>query len=360
LNIEEFRGERCGCSFEPQVQTHLAEPAAVLPIGIMSKVYSRFIFVIGVTGNYVVAGGIGYTGTYIVRRLLAERDIKITVLTNHPNRKHEFGTRIRVEPYNFDNPAKLRETLRGAKCVINTYWSKPIKVTKVRLNYHASSFTDAVKNSKLLVDACVEAGVKRLVHISVSNPSRDYDYEYFGGKLEVEDYIRDSGLSYAILRPTLVFGDEDMDLNNITSLIRKYPFFLIFGDGKYKVTPVFVDDVAREVVSQSCLMENITEDAVGPETYEFEELVKLIAGSVGKQLRIFHVNKAFIPLVCWGLSLVHGDKVVTPQEMHVLMDGLMHSISNPIGETRFSEWLETRNQTFGTEYHSEVERHFSD
>ena len=324
------------------------------------KVYSLFFYVICVTGDFVVAGGTGYTGTYIVRRLLAERDTRVTVLTNHLDRKHEFGTRICVRPYSFDNPAELQETMKGASCVINTYWSKPIKATKVRLNYRPSTFSDAVRNSKLLVDACVEAGVKRIVHISVSNPSMDYIYEYFGAKLEVEDYIRDSGLSYAILRPTLVFGDEDMDLNNITSLIRKYPFFLIFGDGKYKVTPVFVDDVANEVVRQSGLTENITEDAAGPETFEFEELVKLIARSVGKPLRIFHMNKVFIPLVCGGLSLLHGDKVVTPQEMHVLMDGIMHSTSNPIGETKFSEWLETHKETFGTDYHSEVERHFGD
>ncbi|EQD69426.1 NAD-dependent epimerase/dehydratase, partial [mine drainage metagenome] len=128
------------------------------------------------TGDYVVAGGIGYTGTYIVRHLLAERDTRITVLTNHPDRKHEFGGRIRIRPYNFDNPAELKQTMREASCVINTYWSKPINVTKVRLNYRTSTFSDAVKNSKLLVDACVDAGVKRLVHISVSNPSRDYDY----------------------------------------------------------------------------------------------------------------------------------------------------------------------------------------
>ncbi len=233
--------------------------------------------------KYLVAGVTGFTGTYIVRQLIKIGAGQVTVLTNHPCRPNEFGSDIAVFPYSLDNSWKLLNSIEDVECVVNTYW--------VRLNFKNSSFEQAVRDSKLLVNACKEAGVKRFVYISVLNPSHDYRYEYYRGKMEVEDYIRESGLSYAILRPGLMFGAEEILLNNIAWLIRKYRLFIIFGSGKYKVTPVYVDDVAREAVRQSIRTENVTEDLIGPETYEFGELIELIARETGTPLRTLHLSR---------------------------------------------------------------------
>lgn len=301
--------------------------------------------------RYVVAGGTGFTGTYVVRNLLSNGENKISVLSSHPRRSHEFAQGIEVNPYNFGQYDEMVKNFRDADCFINTYW--------VRLNFRNSSFREAVRNSQKLVDACKESGVKRIVHISVANPSHDYAYEYYRGKMEVEDYIRKSGISYAILRPTLLFGDEEILVNNITWLIRKYGFFFIFGDGKYKVTPVFVNDVAREVVRQSQLEENVTEDVVGPESYAFEEIVKLIARETGNKLRIYHLSTFFMSPVCGLLSLLRHDTVVTPEELRVVIDNKLYSGSEPLGMTKFSTWVKENSEKFGKEYHSEVERHFN-
>lgn len=301
--------------------------------------------------RYVVAGGTGFTGTYIVRNLISDDENRIVVLSSHPSRNHEFGRRIKVDPYNFDQYDEMVDSFKGADCFINTYW--------VRLNFKSSSFREAVRNSKKLVDACLEAGVKRMVHISVANPSHDYPYEYYRGKMEVEDYIDRSGLSYAILRPTLLFGDEEILVNNITWLIRKYGFFFIFGNGNYSVTPVFVDDVAKEAVRQSLLDENVTEDVVGPETYTFEEIVRFISQETGNRTTIYHLSPFFMAPVCRLLSLLRRDTVVTPEELKVVIDNKLYSDAIPLGETRFSAWVRENREKFGKEYHSEVERHFS-
>jgi uncharacterized protein YbjT (DUF2867 family) len=298
----------------------------------------------------VVVGGIGFTGKYIVRRLLAERR-RVTVLTGHPNRRNEFGRKISILPFNFDNYESLVKSLKGTRCLFNTYW--------VRFNYRNASFEEATKNSKLIIDACVDAKVERLVHISVINPSQNYHYEYFRKKKEVEDYIRKSGLSYAILRPALLFGDEEILMNNMAWLMRRYGVFFIFGSGKYKVTPVFVDDVAKEAVRQSKSKRNVIEDAVGPETYEFEKLIRMIADTIDTPVKIYHLNRILIPAASSFLSFSTKDIVVTPEEMRVVSDDTLHSTSKPTGSTRFSEWLRSHRNTFGREYHSEIERHFS-
>ncbi|MDE1834491.1 MAG: NAD(P)H-binding protein [Candidatus Micrarchaeota archaeon] len=301
-------------------------------------------------GRDVVIGGTGFTGKYITKCLLKYKH-KVVALTKHVNRDNEFGRKITIKPLDFENQENLVETMNGSRCVFNTYW--------VRFNYGGSSFDEAVRNSKAIIDACVDAKVKRLVHISVLDPSKNYKYDYFRAKMEVESYIEKSGLSYAILRPALLFGEEDILMNNITYLIRKYGLFFIFGSGEYKVTPTYVGDVAKEAVLQSRLNKNIIEDALGPEAFGFEELVRYIATTIGRPTRVAHLNKAFIPLVSKFLNICMHEPVVTSDEMGLLMDNGLYSDSKPIGSIRFSKWLKERKDTYGTEYHSETKRHFT-
>ena len=95
---------------------------------------------------------------------------------------------------------------------------------------------DAVRSSET-------AGVTRIVHISITNPDRSSDLPYFSGKAEMEDHLRSTGLSHCILRPTVLFGREDILINNIAWCLRHLPIFGIFGDGRYRLQPIYVDDL---------------------------------------------------------------------------------------------------------------------
>jgi len=190
---------------------------------------------------HVVTGAFGFSGKYIAERLLAAGHI-VRTLTNSPNRENPYHDRIAAYPYNFDDPDKLVESLGGASVLYNNYW--------VRFNYQTFSHAKAVENSLKLFDAAKKAGIKRIVHISITHPSLDSPFEYFRGKAILEEAIIESGLSYAILRPAILFGKGDILINNIAWLLRRFPVFGVFGDGKYRVQPIYAGDLADLAVEQ--------------------------------------------------------------------------------------------------------------
>ncbi len=228
----------------------------------------------------VITGAFSYTGKYATR-LLLEHGYRVRTLTFHPGRDNEFGPHVEVFPYDFEHPEQLEWTLRGASCLINTYW--------VRFPRGHSTFDSAVRNTITLINAARNAGINRIVHVSIANPPVDSPLGYYRGKAQLEQAVINSGLSYAILRPTVIFGREDILINNIAWFVRHFPLFGIPGDGRYGVRPIFVEDMAKLIVGSVETQTNQVADAVGPETFTFEELVRLIAAQIDKQVRIVHL-----------------------------------------------------------------------
>ncbi|MGB0035334.1 MAG: NAD-dependent epimerase/dehydratase family protein [Candidatus Acidiferrales bacterium] len=298
----------------------------------------------------VVTGAFGYTGKYITRLLLAMGK-RVRTLTGHPNRPNEFGDRIEVAPLNFSDRDWLTASLRGAECLINTYW--------VRFNYGRETFDQAVENTKTLIAAAKDAGVRKLVHISISNPTLDSPLPYFRGKAEIEAAIQESGLRYAILRPTVIFGFEDILINNIAWLLRHFPAFAIPGSGEYRVQPIFVEDVAELAALSSQEETDGTRDAVGPEIFTFNELVRLIAAHTQSRAKIVHVPPSAALLLSNALGAILGDRILTEEEIQGLMAGLLVSAEAPTGCTRFSDWLKMNSEEVGREYSSELARHYA-
>ena len=224
--------------------------------------------------QYVVTGAFGYSGKYIAARLLDAGHV-VHTLTNSPERENPFGGRVTASPLCFDDPKRLVEALRGADALLNTYW--------VRFNHRNFTHAMAVENTLKLFAAAREAGVRRVVHVSIANPSEQSDLEYYRGKARLERGLIESGLSYCILRPTVLFGKEDILVNNIAWTLRHLPVFGVFGDGQYRLQPIYVDDLAALAVEHAAKAENETIDAIGPETFTFRELVQTIARIIGKR-----------------------------------------------------------------------------
>ena len=297
----------------------------------------------------VVTGAFSYTGKYIARRLLAMGKA-VTTLTGHPDREDPFDGRVRALPYDFERPAALAESLRGATTVYNTYW--------VRFPHGQASFDKAVDNTKVLIEAAREAGVGRIVHISVTNASEHSPLPYFRGKGLVESAVMSSGLAYAIVRPTLVFGTEDVLINNIAWLLRRFPLFAVPGSGDYRMQPVFAEDVAEIAVNAAHRDENTVLDAAGPDTYTFDELVRLVVDKVGSRARIVHLSPTLAFFLSRLIGYVVNDVVLTRGEVDGLMANLLVSDAAPTGQTRLSDWLRQNAGSVGTRYASELKRHY--
>jgi uncharacterized protein YbjT (DUF2867 family) len=298
----------------------------------------------------VVTGAFGYTGRYITAGLL-DSGRSVRTLTGHPNRPNPFGDRVAVAAFDFDDRRKLAEDLRGATTLYNTYW--------VRFPRGDITFDRAVANTETLIHAAEDAGVPRIVHVSITNPSEDSPYAYFRGKARVEQMIRDSGLEYAIVRPTVIFGREDILINNIAYILRRVPVFGIPGSGSYRLRPVSVEDVADICVRSGRAESDEVIDAVGPETFTFEGLVRLIARTVAHRTLFVHVPPAVALTAAAIIGRVVGDVMVTRDELEGLMAELVMTEGPATGTRRLTEWLARNAGTVGKRYASEVSRHYA-
>ncbi len=298
-------------------------------------------------GIHAVTGAFGYSGKYITERLLSEGESVIT-LTNSVHRKNSFGERVRASPFHFDEPEKLTKSLRGVSVLYNTYW--------VRFNHRAFSHADAVRNTMVLFDAARTDGVERVVHVSITNPSEDSPLEYFRGKARLERSLVESGLSHAILRPTVLFGKEDILVNNIAWVLRHLPIFGVFGDGRYKLQPIYVDDLAEIAVVQGRDRRNRVIDAIGPETFTYRELAETVGKIIGTKRPVLSVPPAIGYAVGWVLGKLVGDVMITRDEIAGLMANLLYVESPPAGRTRLTDWAIARASSLGLRYTSELAR----
>ena len=298
-----------------------------------------------------VTGAFSYSGKYIAKRLL-EKGEEVITLTNHPNRPNPFNGKIKAYPLNFANEVELVETLRGTDVLVNTYW--------VRFDKGTNTQPKAVENTKALVQAAIQAGVKRIVHISIANPSADSHLPYYWGKAANEKAVIESGIPYAILRPTvLVGGGEDILINNIAFLLRRLPFFFIPGDGSYGIQPVHVEDLADLAVQGVYSEENYVIDAVGPDSYTFKELVKLVGDTIGAKRLLISMPPRLALLAAQFLSLFVNDVILTPEEVDGLMANLLVSKEPARGKIAFRDWLKENRENIGMQYASELKKHYS-
>jgi uncharacterized protein YbjT (DUF2867 family) len=298
----------------------------------------------------LVTGAFSYSGSHIARRLLdAGREVR--TLTFHPGRPHPLVARVEAYHYRFDDADALARSLDGVSTLYNTYW--------VRFDHGRTSYAQAIGRSRALFTAARRAGVERIVHISISNPSVDSPLPYFRGKALVEDALAEAGVPYAIVRPTWIFGGErDVLLNNIAWILRHAPVFPVPGDGAYRVQPVHVEDLARLCTDAAHADAGEVVDAAGPETMAFDELVALVRRAVGARARIVHVPAPVMALAARGLGLVVRDVVLTGDEIDGLMAGLLVSHAPPRGELAVSTWLDDHRDSIGRGYANELRRHF--
>ncbi len=296
---------------------------------------------------HAVTGAFGYSGRYISKRLLAA-GISVRTLTASPHRANPFGQSVDVREFHWQDPRKLAEALAGAEVLYNTYW--------VRFNSRMFCFAEAIENSRRLFIAAKNAGVRRIVHVSITNPDFNSHLEYFRGKALVERALTDSGVDFTILRPAVLFGKEDILINNIAWMLRRLPVFGVFGDGQYKMQPIYVDDLAELAVRSADDKNNRVIDAIGPETFTYRGLVETIGTIVGCPRPIISVS----PQVGYLFAAVAGkmvhDVIITRDEISALMEGRLFVDAPPAGLTSLTQWAQDNCDWLGQRYASEMAR----
>lgn len=295
-----------------------------------------------------ITGAFSYTGKYAAT-LLLQQGYRVRTLTGHPGRANPFGQAVEVSALDFGRPDQLQRSLAGTSTLINTYW--------VRFPRGRTTFGVAVRNTRTLIEAAANAGVQRIVHVSIANPSKESPLAYYRGKAELEQAVIESGLSYTILRPTVIFGMEDVLINNIAWFIRHLPVFGIPGDGTYRIRPIYVEDLARLMAEAVETHENAVIDAAGPETYTFEELVDLIGRSVGRSVQTVHLPTTLAYFATLAIGWYLRDVVLTWEEYRGLMGNLLAPEGPASGNTRLSRWLADHGERVGVRYASELARH---
>jgi uncharacterized protein YbjT (DUF2867 family) len=275
----------------------------------------------------------------------------VRTLSFHPERPHPLQASVRALPYRFGDPAALRRSLEGVSTLYNTYW--------VRFDHGQTSFNQAIERSDALFTAAGQAGVDRVVHLSITNASSTSPLPYFRSKALVEQALAEVGLPHSIVRPTLIFGgDRDVLVNNIAWILRRMPVFAVPGRGRYPVQPIHVEDLARICTDVAEPGENLVVDAAGPQTMPFAELVALIRRATGARAPIVDVPAPIMALAARALGLLVHDVVLTTHEIEGLMAGLLVSHKPPLGRTRFTDWLDDNAASIGRRYANELQRHF--
>lgn len=297
----------------------------------------------------VVTGVFSYTGSFIARRLL-ESGEAVKTLSRRPDPSHPLASDVAFGALRFDDEAALAEELRGATTLYNTFW--------IRFPRGDATWASVIANTRVLLRAARRAEVRRLVHVSVSNPSETSPLPYFRHKAIAERLVRDSGLSHAIVRPTLVFGEGDILLNNIAWALRRFPLFVVPTGGGHRVQPVAALDVARIAVEAAGRTDDVALDAAGPDVWTFERLVAEIRQAVGSRTRVIRGPATLSLLLAGAVGRAVGDVMLTRQELRGLRDDLLVSSEAPEGRIRLRDWLGEHGAALGTAYASELERNW--
>jgi uncharacterized protein YbjT (DUF2867 family) len=302
------------------------------------------------TETDLVTGAFSYSGERIAE-LLLESGREVRTLTHHPDREHPLRARVQALPYRFDDPLELTRSLEGITTLYNTYW--------VRFERDPATYAKAVANSRALFEAARRAGVARVVHLSIANPSVDSPLPYYRGKALVEQALTAADVPYSIVRPTWIFGGRrEVLANNIAWILRRMPIFFVPGDGRYPVQPIHIDDLARICLGAAHGLGDAIMDAAGPDTMSFEELVRAIRQSVGSRSPILHASPTAMAALAHALGVVVRDVVLTADEIRGLTAGLLASHQPALGQVSFIEWLRESGPTLGRRYSNELDRHF--
>jgi NADH dehydrogenase len=236
----------------------------------------------------LVSGGTGFVGSAIVQELL-RRGGTVAVLGRAADRvRARFGADVDARQADVRDAGALAGALQGVDVVVNAvqFPGSPIENRRKGWTFEEVD----LKGTRHQVDAAKAAGARRFVYVSGVGASKDSDKHWNRYKWEAEKYVRDSGMEWVVLRPTWIFGPDDVSLNRFLGFARFLPFVPMFGDGEQEMQPVFIDDIGRIGADAASRPEAANElfEAGGPEVMTMNDVVRTALEVQGKERRLLH------------------------------------------------------------------------
>src|ERR1700680_306515 len=239
-----------------------------------------------------VFGGTGFLGRRIVRHL-RYREFPVRIASRHPDREHrEFGPddpQLQAVEANIHDERSVADALAGAYGVVNAV---SLYLERGQETFHSVH----VESAQRVAAQAHWAGVERLVHVSgigadAASPSR-----YIRKRGEGELAVRAAFTDALFVRPAVMFGSDDAFLTTILKLLRQLPIYPIFGRGRTRLQPIYVEDVVEAVprVMGRAETHPIIFEFGGPRVYSYEQFLRTVAHQAGLSPRLIP-----IPFAVW-------------------------------------------------------------
>ncbi len=248
-----------------------------------------------------VTGGSGFIGSHLVENL-AKSDNKIRVLTHQVTKVSVESNKIDLCQGNIEDFESLKIFCRDLDVVIH--------LVGIIAETRSKTFKKTVtEGTSLLVKACLESDVKKIIYISALGATGDSESKYFQSKYIAEQAIINSGIDYFILRPSVIYGRGDGFVNLLIGLLKIPLITPVIGTGRYLMQPVYIDDLITSI-SKSIYMndiKNIIIDIAGPEKLEYLQILDILKKRLKKRRINFH-----LPISLMKFFAVLLEKVIKP------------------------------------------------
>jgi NADH dehydrogenase len=265
-----------------------------------------------------LTGGTGFVGSEVLRQLVAAGHAVRCLVRKGSEGKLAVRAGVEVRHGDVTEPETLKRALAGCDAVIHLVGiirEFPGKgITFKRMHFEAT---------RNMVEAAESQGVKRYLQMSANGTRENADSLYHKTKWQGEEAVRASSLEWTIFRPSLIFGPNDAFVNMLADMMRKLPVMPVIGDGRYRMSPVAVEDVAASFVKALSLPETVgkTFHCCGPQSYSYDELLDLIGAGLGKR----HVAKLHHPVLLMkpAVALLESFPAfpLTSSQMTMLLEG---------------------------------------
>jgi len=263
----------------------------------------------------LVTGGTGFVGGYLIRRLRQE-GLPVRTLARHPDRAQPLkDLGVEVVLGDISEKVSLERSAEGIERVIH--------LVGIIQETPGVTFRGVhVEGTRNVLEAARKAGVRHFFHQSALGTRPGAKSEYHRTKWEAEEFVRQSGIPYTILRPSLIYGPGDGFTIRLSEMLKLVPVMPVIGSGKSRVQPVYIDDVV------SCIIKAVTSDAFlneiyevgGPDQLTYEEVTKAIAEAMGIKRPAVHVPLFFMKPIARTLETVLSNPPLTTNQLIMLQE----------------------------------------
>jgi uncharacterized protein YbjT (DUF2867 family) len=252
--------------------------------------------------NILVAGGSGFIGSHIVREILQNYPAEaVRIMSRRPASPKGHLETCRGD---VTDPTSLPACVRGIDVVVQCvqFPNHPVENASRGWTYERIDGEGTVN----LIRAAKDASVRRFVYLSGAGTAPGKPQPWFRAKHRAEEAVRNSGMEYAIFRPSWIYGPGDRSLNRLVAFTRRLPFVPVIGDGKARVQPVSVFDLARIAARAAASAEppNRVFDVGGPQELSMNEILRTVQRVIGKRRPLLHAPSGVMKVISRGLAIL--------------------------------------------------------